>query len=201
MSTTACKQLPADLGPLLCVSYRRIATTGDKRRHGRAQHRLNLSRTIYAGRHSTAHVLRLWAKPSAAHTARRQNPNFHAYRSPPSQNSLPRLSPHQIGHQAALRMWRHSSLVNCLISISGFLIELSYCVPISANQTVPAVNSRQKYGCFSYRPAHPALDRTAPVMECARALLQFPNNAPPGKSCPFNDSVYTSGAIAIRCPP
>ena len=78
-------------------------------------------------------------------------------------------------------MWSYSLLVSYLLSMSSFLVKLAYCVPTSTNQTAPAVNSRQTYGCFSYRPAPPSIDRTAPVMDCARALLQFPKNAPPGK--------------------
>jgi len=61
MITTPCKQIPADLRPLLCVLYSRIATTGGKRKCGSARDRLNPSRTTYAIRQSTAHVLRFWA--------------------------------------------------------------------------------------------------------------------------------------------
>lgn len=80
-------------------------------------------------------------------------------------------------------MWRHTLLISYLISISAFLVEHSHCVPTSTNKTAHAVYSRQAYGCFPHSPASPTvLDRTAPVLDCARALLQFPKNAPPGKS-------------------
>lgn len=89
-------------------------------------------------------------------------------------------------------MWSHSLLISYLLSISSFLLKLSHCVPTSTNQTAPPVNSRQTYGCFSYRPAPPSPDRTAPVMDCARALLQFPKNAPPGRSRFSNASFPTA---------
>ena len=78
------------------------------------------------------------------------------------------------------------ALANFLILVCGLLMRPSHCSSSATNVTAAAVGARRRFECYPYRPPSPALDMTAPVMDCARALLQFPKNAPPGKSVWFS---------------
>ncbi|CAF9923177.1 MAG: hypothetical protein HETSPECPRED_005263 [Heterodermia speciosa] len=70
-------------------------------------------------------------------------------------------------------------LATFLVVVCALLVRPSDCGSPAANVTGTAVATGEKFECYPYRPSSPALDKTAPVMDCARALLQFPKNAPP----------------------
>ena len=81
-----------------------------------------------------------------------------------------------------ITMWNDSTWATFLFFVCGLLMRPSHCSSPATNVTATAAATRRKFACYQYRPPPPALDMTAPVMDCARALLQFPKNAPPGES-------------------
>ena len=71
--------------------------------------------------------------------------------------------------------WTH---VNHLVYLLACLLQFSYCVPADGNDGAARVGIPITFGCYPHRPG--PIDQTAPAVDCARALLQFPKNASPG---------------------
>ena len=76
-------------------------------------------------------------------------------------------------------MWNSPNIATCIIGIFGFLLKISQCAPTSANSTATPVSNRPRFGCYTHQRG--AIDEAALVIDCARALLQFPKNADLGR--------------------